>query len=89
MANGNHPGQRIRSYREKRGWTLTYLARLLSTSKGYLSDIERELRVPGAPLQRRIEILVGVPLSNWPVEGPTAEEIRQNLADLAEAGGRR
>jgi transcriptional regulator with XRE-family HTH domain len=52
MSSGNHAllvklGKRIRTMRQKKGWTQTDMAAYLDMNRGHLSDIERGKREVG------------------------------------------
>lgn len=56
-------GQKVRFYREKRGWKQVVLARMVGVSEDYISMVERGVRTPSSQLTHKIARAVRVPSS--------------------------
>jgi transcriptional regulator with XRE-family HTH domain len=97
-------GDRLKYIRESKGFTLKAFAELLSTSPGFLSEVENGHKKPGFELLSSLKRILGVDL-NWllndeeagmvaypPVEyhgkSPIVERIDQMLEDMDEDGQR-
>ncbi len=87
-------GQRLRSMRQRRGWTLAQLSERTETSVGMLSQIERGLSSPSIRTLQRLSEGFGVPIGWFFNDAPRASEgpswvlrppYRRNLA-LPEKG---
>jgi transcriptional regulator with XRE-family HTH domain len=73
---------RIRELREVKGWSLSHLAELAGTSKGYISTIERGERTGGIKVLKNIASALGVQLSDiFPAEGEAGSEILELMDD--------
>lgn len=79
-------GADIRTLRKARGLTLAALSEALGRSVGWLSQVERDLSVPGIDDLRQIAVALGVPLSMF-FGRAAAEAAEEGL--IVRAGARR
>lgn len=74
---------RIKELRKSKGWTLEYLADVVGTSKGYLSDLERGKRDGGIQMLRDIAQALGVSEREiFEAETEVDQEILQHMQDF-------
>lgn len=86
-------GARLRSLRQRGGWSLAELAAAADTNPNSLSRIERNVQCPGAPLLRRLAEVLDVetsylaPLPDSPSLRQLRERDGHTLADRAQVLG--
>ncbi len=68
MEKLNTLGNRIKHLREQKGLTLQQVSESIKISSGYLSEVERDLKVPGSDLVRSLKRLFNVS-TDWLLEG--------------------
>jgi transcriptional regulator with XRE-family HTH domain len=72
-------GQRIRTHREKRGYSLRELAEKVSLTASFLSQVERGISSPSIDSLRRISNALDVPIFRLLEEGYVSQPVVRHL----------
>lgn len=68
MARKTTPGERLRAWRESKGWTQMQLAVAIDAQPSAVSNYERGAVIPSLRAAARIERECGIPASVWVAE---------------------